>query len=48
MEVDLSLGEAVRLGVLDRRARSLRAKSKELRGWRTALGERGVEVDDGS
>jgi len=37
----------VRLGVLDRRCwRSARARSKELRGWRTVEGERGVEVLD--
>jgi hypothetical protein len=42
----VSLGEAVRLGVRDRRARSARAISKELRGWRIADGERGVEIVD--
>jgi len=37
----------VRLGVLERRCwRSARARSKELRGWRTVDGERGVEVLD--
>ena len=53
IDVDLNLGEAValgeagRLGVRDRRcARSARARSKELRGLRTADGERGVEKED--
>lgn len=41
------LGDAFRLGVLDRRwAISDRAKSKELRGCGAADGERGVEKDD--
>ena len=37
----------MRLGVLERRCwRSARARSKELRGWRTVEGDRGVEVLD--
>lgn len=44
IDVDLILGEAVRLGVLDRLLISVRAKSKDPRGWRAREGERGVEV----
>ena len=46
MDVDLSLGDAVRLGVLERRWKSARARSKELRGCKAAVGERGVEMTD--
>jgi hypothetical protein len=47
MEVERSLGDAPRLGVLDRRCKSARAMSKELRGW-GKLGERGYEPTDGA
>lgn len=46
IDVALILGDAVRLGVLDRRfARSVRTRSKELRGCRAIEGDRGVEVE---
>lgn len=46
IDVALILGDAVRLGVLDRRcARSVRTRSKELRGCRAIDGDRGVEVE---
>lgn len=39
------VGEAVRLGVRERRWTSARARSKELRGWIGMLGEREVVCD---
>lgn len=46
MEPERSRGDAVRLGVLDRRCTSARARSNELRGWRAVVGDRGVDIDD--
>jgi len=45
MDVERKRGDAFRLGVLDRRCMSARARSNELRGCGT-VGDRGVEIDD--
>jgi hypothetical protein len=44
MEVDLNRGDAVRLGVLDRRCKSARAMSKDVLGCNAVEGDRGVET----
>lgn len=45
MEAARSPGDAVRLGALDeRRCKSDRARSNELRGWSMADGERGAGI----
>lgn len=46
MDVERRRGDAFRLGVLDRRCISARARSNELRGCRAVVGDRGVDIED--